>query len=86
MSFNFSDDGFSEYIKWQNEDRKTLKKINALIYSIKRDGLLSGIGKPEKLKYIDGYSRRIDDANRLIYNGTSSNDFIITSCKGHYED
>ena len=86
MSFNFSDDGFKEYIEWQNEDRKTLKKINALIYSIKRDGLLVGIGKPEKLKHLDGYSRRIDDNNRLIYDEDENSGFIIISCKGHYDD
>ena len=86
MSVNFSDEGFKEYIEWQNEDRKTLKKINKLIFSIKRDGLLNGIGKPEKLKHLNGYSRRIDDDNRLMYDEDGDNGFIITSCKGHYEE
>jgi toxin YoeB len=82
----FSPQGLEEYIGWQSEDRKTLKRINGLLQSIHRDGALGGIGKPEKLKYTAGYSRRIDGANRLIYEIDAQGNLIIVSCKGHYED
>ncbi len=49
MPIEFLDEAWTEYIDWQNEDRKTLKRINNLIKSIQRDGLRNGIGKPERL-------------------------------------
>ena len=82
----FSPQALAEYIDWQQEDRKTLKRINKLISSIHKDGPLSGIGKPERLKHIDAYSRRIDDANRLVYRVDQNKDLLITSCNGHYDD
>ena len=48
----FTSEGFSDYVYWQSEDRKTLKKINLLLEDIKRNGVLSGLGKPESLKSI----------------------------------
>ncbi|MBQ9720542.1 MAG: Txe/YoeB family addiction module toxin [Oscillospiraceae bacterium] len=81
----FSPDGWADYLYWQTEDRKTLKRINQLIADIIRSGLTVGVGKPERLRHIDGWSRRIDDANRLAYteeNGT----LVILSCRGHYDD
>jgi toxin YoeB len=84
MSVEFLDEAWAEYIAWQNEDRKTLKKINQLIQSIQRDGLDVGLGKPEKLKYQAGWSRRINPKDRLVY--TTQNDhLIIVACKNHYE-
>lgn len=71
---------------WLREDKKTLKRINALIKDIQRNGLMTGIGKPEPLKGLKAYSRRIDDANRLIYTGDREQDLVIIACKGHYED
>jgi toxin YoeB len=62
----FAPEAFAEYIAWQNEDKKTLKKINDLIRDIHNNGFLKGTGKPEFLKYLKCYSRRIDDANRLL--------------------
>ena len=53
---------------------------------IKRNGVLDGTGKPEKLKNRPGYSRRIDDANRLVYVLDELQNIKIISCKGHYED
>ena len=53
----FDPGAFKEYMDWQNEERKTLKKINALISDIQRNGLLKGSGKPELLKHIRAYSR-----------------------------
>jgi toxin YoeB len=68
---------FKEYTEWQAEDHKTLKKINSLIKDIQRNGLTQGVGKPEPLKYIKAYSRRIDDANRLVYFGDKDNNLHI---------
>ena len=77
-----------QYIYWQTQDRKTLKKINSLITDIKRNGTMQGIGKPELLKHDKSglYSRRIDESNRLIYGIDKLQNIRIISCKGHYED
>lgn len=64
---SFTCTALRDYIQWQTEDRKTLKKRNDLIEDILRNGLMKGIGKSELLKYIKAYSRRIDDINRLVY-------------------
>jgi toxin YoeB len=81
----FDPDAFKEYIEWQTEDRKTLKKINALIVDIQRNGLMKGIGKPELLKHLKAYSRHIDEANRLIYSADEKQNLRIIACKGHYQ-
>ena len=59
---------WNDYVWWQFEDRKTLKRINALIANIQRNGN-EGIGKPEPLRYeyTGFWSRRIDGRNRLVY-------------------
>lgn len=87
MKITFAEEGWNEYLYWQAQDKKTLKKINQLLQSIERDGALQGIGKPEVLKYgrSGAFSRRIDEANRLVYE-ISENQIIVKSCKGHYED
>jgi toxin YoeB len=46
---------------------------------------MKGTGKPELLKYMKAYSRRIDDANCLVYTGDEKQNLRIISCKGHYE-
>ncbi len=76
---------WEDYLYWQAQDKKTLKRINALIRDIQRGGL-EGVGKPEPLKgNLSGwFSRRIDAANRLVYK-ISGDAVIIASCKGHYE-
>ena len=81
----FTEQGFADYLYWQTQDKKTLKKINALLADIQRNGLMHGIGKPEPLKYRRGYSRRIDDGNRLVYDIDELQNIKIISCKGHYE-
>jgi len=86
MNIIFTPKALKQYIDWQTEDKKTLKKINELIMDIQRNGFINGIGKPEVLKHRKGYSRRIDDANRLEYDGDSERNLVIISCKGHYED
>lgn len=82
----FTEIGWKQYLEWQTEDKKTVKKINKLIKSIERDGPMKGEGKPEKLSYEPGaFSRRIDEANRLVYE-VSGEKITIKACKGHYMD
>ena len=83
MNKNFEDRGFDDYIYWRYNDLKTFDKINQLLKSIERDGILNGLGKPERLKYGAGYSRRIDDTNRLVYD-IENDTIIVKACKGHY--
>ena len=82
----FTTKGFNDYIYWQDKDKKTLKKINALLEDIKRNGLMKGTGKPEQLKFESGYSRRIDNANRLVYDLDELQNIRIISCRGHYDN
>ncbi len=85
MNSIFTEKAWAEYLAWQNEDKKTLKKINSLFADIRRNGIDSRLGKVEVLKGRKGYSKRIDDKNRLIYNFNENGDVEITSCKGHYK-
>ena len=87
MNILFTDTGWNQYTEWQAQDKKTIKRINQLLKSIDRDGAIHGIGKPELLKHDKSglYGRRIDEANRLVYE-ISGNQIIVKSCKGHYED
>ena len=80
----WSDEAWEDYLYWQTQDRKTLKKINELIKDIDRNGL-QGIGKSEPLKYRPGWSRRIDKANRLVFD-IKGDELLIVSCRGHYEE
>lgn len=84
--FTFDKKAWPEYLYWQTQDRKTIKKINDLIDDIQRNGPLKGIGKPEALKHRHGYSRRIDEKNRLIYEIDELQNIKIISCKGHYDE
>ncbi len=77
-------EAWKDYLYWQTQDKKTLKRINKLLDDIKRDPF-KGIGKPEPLKEnLSGFwSRRIDDTNRLVY--VVDDEFItVISCKYHY--
>lgn len=84
--FTFTREGWSDYIYWQGQDRRYLKKINDLLDDIQRNGMMHGKGKPEPLKYRSGYSRRIDADNRLVYDSDDQQNIKIISCRGHYED
>lgn len=81
----FTDRAWEEYCYWQKQDKKTLKRINLLLEDIKRNNFV-GIGKPEPLKNdLSGFwSRRIDNANRIVYR-ISNEQIEIIQCKGHYE-
>lgn len=79
-------EALKDYKKYKTSNPKLANKINNLLKDIEINGVAKGLGKPERLKYIDAYSRRIDQANRLVYKLTSNNDLFIISCKGHYED
>jgi len=85
MKLAWTDDGWDDYVYWQTEDKRTLKKINSLIKSINRDGLLKGEGHPEPLKYRPGYSRTINEKDRLVYD-IQDGELVIFSCRSHYED
>ena len=82
----FKNQGFDDYLYWQTQDRKTLKRINLLVQDIDRNGH-SGIGKPEALKYdYQGWwSRRIDEEHRLVYR-IEDNEIQVLSCRFHYSD
>ena len=75
---------WEQYIYWQTQDKKTLRKINGLIDAVVSNPF-EGIGKPEPLKEnLSGYwSRRIDEANRLVYAVENSRVTII-ACRYHY--
>ena len=75
---------WDDYLYWQGQDKKTLKRINSLIKDIERNPF-EGIGKPEPLKYRSCWSRRIDDQNRIVYD-IKDGKMLIVSCRGHYED
>lgn len=85
MRVLWEDRAWDDYLSWQDEDKKTLKKINKLIKDIKRSPF-DGIGKPEPLKdNLSGWwSRHIDEANRIVY--FVEDDIVhIVACKGHYD-
>ena len=85
-NISFTPQSWDEYLYWQTQDKKTMRRINQLLKDIQRIPF-SGIGKPEPLKYRDScWSRRIDDKNRLVYLVDGESDIIVISCKGHYED
>ena len=84
MKLLWEDRAWEDYLYWQMVDKKTLKRINALIKDIQR-GVFEGIGKPEPLKdNLQGlWSRRIDDVNRIVYFEKDGIIYIL-SCRGHY--
>lgn len=81
---SWTDVAWSDYVYWQTQDKKTLKRINKLIVDTKRSPF-EGIGKPEALKEnLSGFwSRRIDETNRLVY-AVDDNALTIISCRYHY--
>ena len=86
MNKIFTKNGWDDYLYWQTEDRRTLRKINQLIVDITRNGN-EGVGKPEALSgNLTGFwSRRINDKDRLIYKIDQENIYIL-ACRYHYGD
>lgn len=86
MNKAFTDIGWEDYLYWQTENRKTLRKINTLLKDIERNGN-EGIGKPEPLTGdLSGFwSRRINQKDRLIY-ALEMDQIIIIACRYHYDD
>ena len=84
MNKLFSDKAWSDIMEWMREDRKIIKKIDAMLSDIERNGN-SGMGKPEALRHeLSGYwSRRITEKDRLIYRFDDST-IYVAACKGHY--
>jgi toxin YoeB len=82
----WDENAWEDYLWWQGQDRKTLKRINNLLKDIARNGN-EGIGKPERLKYMAGYwSRRITDEHRLVYMTADDDEIRIAGCRYHYGD
>lgn len=86
MGMLWEDEAWQEYLDWQQEDKKILKRVNKLIKDIQRNPF-EGIGHPEPLSgnLAGWWSRHIDEKNRIVYKYRGNNT-IILSCKGHYSD
>ena len=80
----FTPDAWDDYLYWQSQDKKTLKRINQLLRDVSREPF-TGIGKPEPLREnLTGYwSRRIDDTDRLVY-AVEEQAIIVVACRYHY--
>lgn len=86
MNKQWQDDAWDDYLYWQTQDKRTLRRINMILKDIDRNAY-DGIGKPEALLGdLSGYwSRRIDDKNRIVYK-VKDNQIIIVQCGSHYRD
>lgn len=84
MNKVWTDDAWDDYLWWQTQDRKALRRINQLVRDIERDPF-HGIGKPEPLRHNLGgaWSRRIDHENRIVYE-VRGESLLIYSCRDHY--
>ena len=84
-AIRFVPDAWEAYLYWQDQDKKTLKRLNLLINAAARDPFV-GIGRPEPLRGdLSGYwSRRIDELNRLVYRATDS-ELVIVACRFRYD-
>lgn len=86
MIKSWSDSAWEDYLYWQTQDKKTLKRINKLLQDIERNGY-KGIGNPEPLKHgLQGYwSVEIDEKNRLVFR-IKGGSLEIWQCGSHYRD
>jgi len=80
----FAPQALEDYRYWQQNDRATLRRINLLIDDIMRGDPAIGVGKPERLRYIDAWSRRITEEHRLVYRMVAG-DLMILQARYHYE-
>ena len=83
----WQEEAWKDYLYWQGQDRKTLKKINQLLKDIERNGYQGGLGKPEPLTGdLSGFwSKRIDDKNRIVFRIVNEK-LEIAQCGSHYRD
>lgn len=81
----FTNAAWNDYVWWQTQDRKTLRRINLLVEAVLREPF-TGIGKPEPLREnLSGYwSRRIDESNRLVY-AVEDDQIVVIGCRYHYD-
>lgn len=82
----FTEKAWEDYLRWQVTDKSVLRKINELLKDVQRNGLSSGIGKPEALKYRKAWSRRINHEHRLVYMKGEDGALLVLSLRGHYDD
>lgn len=84
-TIKFLPDAWGDYLYWQGQDKKTLKRINLLLTEAAREPFV-GTGKPEPLVgNLSGYwSRRIDQTHRLVYR--ADDDLVVLQCRYHYGD
>lgn len=84
LNLLFLPEGWEDYLYWQTQDKKTLRRINALIKDIQRNPF-EGLGKPEPLKgnYQGWWSRRIDEVNRIVYK-IETGQIVVAQCRTHY--
>ena len=84
MRLIFADEAWEDYLYWQENDKKILKRINELIKAIKREPF-SGIGDPEPLKFnwSGFWSRRINREHRFVY-AVENDSILIAQCRYHY--
>ncbi len=84
MTFVFSEDAWDDYLWWQAQDRRVLRRVNTLLADIARNGN-EGMGKPEQLKHgFSGYwSRRITDEHRLVYRAVDD-EVRVAACRYHH--
>jgi len=87
MKIVWFEEAWDDYVYWQTQDKKTIKRINQLLQDATRNGYV-GIGKPEPLKgeFSGFWSRRIDGVNRFVYRIKDDETLEVLSCKGHYDD
>ncbi len=73
-----------DYLWWQTQDRRVLKRISTLIQDVSRNDN-EGLGKPEALRHdFAGYwSRRITEEHRLVHKNVGD-EIRIASCRYHY--
>ena len=85
MRLIFVDESWEDYLYWQKNDKKLVKRINSIIKDISRSPF-TGIGKPEPLKhkYKGFWSRSINDEHRLIYR-VQNDEIWIVKCRFHYD-
>ncbi|MDR1392366.1 MAG: Txe/YoeB family addiction module toxin [Bifidobacteriaceae bacterium] len=85
MNLILSPQALEDYRHWQATDRAMLRRVNRLIDDVMSGDPFDGIGKPEPLRYLDAWSRRIDGEHRLVYR-IENDDLLILQARYHYGD